>query len=234
MPERTKGHLDEVIARPRLVEQGAEQHEQEHEFGGNAKRNAKHPFGCDPHMAHRLAQAGTGPANLVGHHFGRAEEHIGQKDNRQRDHDGAKHAIGRDEQHDQPRQCEIRVTCIGQTTVGYDFGVKEIAVKRKKCAAKAKHPVIPGDIVARARPEQWIGHCRKEHREGQMNLAGIVDQVAGQDIGRHGRGQKHLEYGPDQRNSSHKQANTANRATRAAIAGGDQFLKLFFTQRAFF
>ncbi len=52
--KRAKGHLDKVVARPGLIQQGAEQHEQEDEFRGHAKCDTEHTLGGDPHMAHGL------------------------------------------------------------------------------------------------------------------------------------------------------------------------------------
>jgi hypothetical protein len=53
--KQRKGQLDEVVACTGLFQQRAEQHEQEDDRGGHAKRHAEHAFGLHPVMPQRLA-----------------------------------------------------------------------------------------------------------------------------------------------------------------------------------
>ena len=53
LAEQREGDLDEVVAGAGLLEQRAEQHEQEDEVGRDAERDAEHAFRGEPEMRGR-------------------------------------------------------------------------------------------------------------------------------------------------------------------------------------
>ena len=55
--QHAEGELDEVVTGAGPFQQGAEQHEQEHETGGDPEGDAKHPFGGDPLMVGQGGEA---------------------------------------------------------------------------------------------------------------------------------------------------------------------------------
>ncbi len=232
MAKRPESHLDEIVARTGLIEQRTEKHEKEHELGGHSECDAKHALRRDPHMAHRLAQGRARPTDLVGHHFRRAEEHIEQENDRKDHHHRAKHTVRCDEQQDQPGEGEIGVRYVRKPAIADDLVVEEIAIEREERACDAQHPVIDRDAVARAGFEQRVGHGGQKHCKGQMDLAGVVDQISGQHIGRHGRGQQDLKDRPGEGDGGDEGANCAAWAARPAVAGSDKLLQLCFAQRA--
>ena len=74
--EQREGDLDEVVAGAGLLQQRAEQHEQEDEGGGDAERHAEHAFRGDPEVRGGAADRGA----LVRHQARQvgAQEHVGQ------------------------------------------------------------------------------------------------------------------------------------------------------------
>ena len=75
-----KRHADEIVAGAGMFEQGAEQHEQEHEVRGYAQRDAEHALRGEPLMLRNLGET----LALVGDHFRHplAEQGVGEE------HDG--------------------------------------------------------------------------------------------------------------------------------------------------
>ena len=82
MAQQAEGHPNEIIARARPLQQGAEQHEQKHHGGGHAQGDAEHALLGDPHMRHGFVDGRPLPGDDLRRQM--AEEHIHQKD--QRDH----------------------------------------------------------------------------------------------------------------------------------------------------
>ena len=65
--EQRERDLDEVVAGAGLLEQRAEQHEQEDVAGRDAERDAEHAFGRQPVVRHRLVQRDALVRQHVGH-----------------------------------------------------------------------------------------------------------------------------------------------------------------------
>ena len=217
MAKGSEGHFDEVVSGPSLIQKRAEKNEEEHEFRRNAKRDAENAFGRNPHMAHRLFQRRATPADDVWHHSGRAKEHIHQKDRRDDRHCWAKRTTGGLKQQDQAREREPFVGVVCKATRIHDLVVKEIAIERDEGASDGHDPVLDRDIIPRAGFQRRIGHEGQENRKGQVDLAGIVNDRAGQNIVCQRRGQNDLKHRPDDRDDRQECANMTNRITGTCV-----------------
>ena len=147
MPEQSERHFDEIVARPGLVEHGAEQDEQEHETGGDSERNAKHSLGGQPLVRHHLAQTlplvrdhvrHIGPAEGVGEEHDR-DDHQRWPERTTRGLEQHQHADYRGHQVEGRR----RAGATGQLTV------EDGDVGRAERAECGKHPVLDRDMVTR-------------------------------------------------------------------------------------
>ena len=83
MAHHAEGDLDEIVTGTGLIQQRAEQDEEEYERRRHTKRDAKHTFGGDPLMVHDLRKRVTLMRDDIRHH--RAQDVI-DKEDRRNDH----------------------------------------------------------------------------------------------------------------------------------------------------
>ena len=94
--QQAEGELDEVMARTGALEQGAKQHEQEDEAGGDPEGDAEHPFGGDPLVVGQRMQAHPA-VGQQGRHPGTGQA-VGQEDDGDDRQGRAQGAAGRFQQ----------------------------------------------------------------------------------------------------------------------------------------
>ena len=234
MAEQAEGELDEVVTGTGPLQQGAEQHEQEHEAGGDPEGDAEHPLSGDPlvvrqggetHPAVRQQPRHPGAGQAVGekhqgdHRQGRAQGAAGRLQ-QQRYADAGGDQIGGGEVAGALGQGLIHDEQIGGGTGG----------NQAEGNIAERHPVSGGAPEGR---EHQIG---QQQGEGEVNGAGfgVIEDAKSQHEGQR-RGDPELEQGPGQRQPGDQPAHEAERQPGAHVLG-DQFLgrELFFLHRVNF
>ena len=230
MAEQRKGDHGEVVAGPGLVQQRAEQHEQEDEGRRHAQPDAEHAFLAQPQVRHRLGEGCAFPGDHVGRQM--AEEHIGQEQQRHQQQRRAERTAGRFQQTDHP---DAGGDEVGQDRQARPVGKREGEdryVTGRKSADYCKGPVLGRNAVARRTFQGGKGQKSQEDREGQMDRprVGIVHQrdVVRQHV-RQRRGDPELEQRPGHRHiNQHIAREMARRRACARIRLRDEILYRFF------
>jgi hypothetical protein len=195
MAEQGEGKLDEVVAGAGLLQQRAEQHEQKDEVGGDAERDAEHPFGGEPELRggalvrHHLGQPGTG-------------EHVAEKD--QRD-DAERRPQGAPRRLQQQRHAGDADRHVGrgrQAGTLRQLGVEGVEIAGRPGAQRGEDPVLPGHVATRRPAEGRIEGEGEEQSEGEMDRArlGVVEDEGAQREGQR-RGDPKLEQRPGERHA---------------------------------
>ena len=183
-------------------------------------------------MPHGLAVGRALPLNDLGNERLVTEKDVGEEDAGDDHERQAERPVGRNQHDDQSDRGDHQIPCRRQTgAIGNRF-LEKHQIETGNDAKKPQNPVIPGDVTARARLEQGIGHAGQEQRKGEMNRArGIrieryVDaRQIGQQEGNVG-GVVELKQRPDKRKRCHENADRALWIARARVALCHQLLKV--------
>ena len=231
MTEQAEGELDKVVTGTGTLQQGAKQHEQEHEAGGDAKGNAEHPFGGDPLVVGQRGKAY--PAMCQQPRHPGARQAVDQKDDsddrqcrpqgaarrfqQQRNADAGGHQIGGGEGAGTQRQCFIH----------------HKQVRRGASSDQAEGDITEGNPIPRRGAKCREHQKSQQQSKGEVNGAGFgVIEYAKPHHEGEWRGDPELEQGPGQRQCCDEPAHDAQRQASAHILG-DQFLgrELFILHR---
>ena len=223
--EQREGDLDEVVAGAGLLQQRAEQHEQEDEGGGDAERHAEHALRGDPEVRGGAAERGA----LVRHQARQigAQEHVGQ--HRQRDHRhprafGAPRGL--DQQHDADDGDEDvgeRRQARAQNEVAIEHDEIEHAGDRRR----RQGPVDERHVVARRGLEGRVAGEGQEQREAQMKAArlGVAEHAEAEHEGQR-RGIPELEQRPRHGHRHDGLGGKPGRLAPADVGLGHQLLEV--------
>ena len=154
VPEQRKGDLDEIIARPRPVEQRPEQDEQEDKGGRNPDGDAEHALGGQPLLAHMLERGAA-----MGDHVGHVGPGEGVEQERQRDEQQRRPqrpARGFEQQHEpHPRNDQIEKDRRARTTG--QIVIENIKIGGGKGGQRRQNPIDRRHLVERSRAPCGVG-----------------------------------------------------------------------------
>ena len=171
-----KCDLNEVIPGPRLIQQRAEQHEQEDEAGGHAKRDPEDALGGDPLMVRDLGQRVAFMGDDLGHL--RPEEGIDQKQ-RGHDHQRRTKRAARDLQQQQDADDRDHQILRDRPPDPHrDLVVEDIDIQRRTDGHDGHGPFPWRHPVARAAQQDRHDHRHPDHRQppGRPNRACADEQ----------------------------------------------------------
>ncbi len=167
--EERERDLDEVVARPGLLQQRAEKDEQEDVARRNPQRHPEYPLGGQPVVRHRLDQGHALVRHDVGHEG--AGESVAQH---QQGDDGERrpdHPPGRleEQQHADHRGADVERRGLAGTR-------RDLAVEKKEiCAAERRdqgeHPILRRDAIARRALGEGKGEICEEQPDAEMQRA---------------------------------------------------------------
>ena len=225
LPSSANDELDEVVAGAGLLEQRAEQHEQEDEVGRDAERDAEHAFGGEPEVRGRARQRGAAMRQQAGQI--RTEEDIEQRDDGDDRHPRAFGAARGFEQQHHADDGGENVALRRQARTHGDVAIEHDQIQHRTNAGGGQQPVDKRHAVARRRHEGRVRRERQEQREAQVKRArlGVAEDAEAQDVGQR-RGVPELEQRPGDGDRIDQPSGTAARLAPAGIGFGDKLLQV--------
>ena len=223
--EQRERRLDEVVAGARLVEQRAEQHEEEDEARGNAQRDAEHALGGEPLVRHALGERGALVRDHVGHV--RPAEDVGEEHDRDDRHRRSQRASRGLEQQDDADHRGHEVERRRLPGTRGELRIEQEDVARAERTDDGEDPVDGRNVGARRALERRIGDEAQEDREGEVDrarLSVVEDEDAEGE--RQGRGVPELEERPRERDAHQGLGDGAGRRAASHVGLGHQFLEL--------
>ena len=203
--QQRERELDEVVSRPGLLEDRAEQDEQEDHRRRDPQGDPEDPLGLDPVVPHRLAERRALPADRVRQQLGVPEEDVEHEHARDHHEGKPERAVHRGAQHDHPHAGGDEVARPRDPRPHRDVVLEHEEVQAGRGPERGQDPVVPRNRAARTGLEQRKRECGEEHREREVDEPGLVrvdDDVEPGDVGqpeRDVRRDVELEQGPDER-----------------------------------
>ena len=228
-PDHGEGEVEEVLAGARLVQERAEQHEQEDEAHRNVDRDAEDRLAAEPLIADQALQRDTLVRDDVRHRL--AEDRIEQKhpgDDHQRDADRAPRRLQQQQDSDAADDrldgegevpAEQRDVVVQQHALAGDQAViAEKQIERRAAADERERDIVERQAAVAPQP---LGHRKQEETEdepeGEMDAARRhVDDDAEAERERQRRGDPELVQRP-QRGDAADQGGEPGRHPAAAI-----------------
>ena len=223
--EQRKRRLDEVVAGAGLVEQRAEQHEQEDEAGRHAQRDAEHALGGQPVVRRGLGQRRPAVRDHLRHE--RAEEGVAEEDAGDDHHRQAERPPRGLQQQQHAGDGDIDVHVGRLPGPRRQLRVEQVQVGGAEGAGDGEDPVLRGHVGAGRALEGRIGGEGQEHGESKVDrprLCVVEHEHAERERQRAGVPQ--LEQRPRQRHQHQKQRDGAGRMAAAGVGLGDHLLQL--------
>ena len=205
--EQRERELDEVVARPRLLENRAEQDEQEDHRRRYPEGDPEDPLGLNPVVPHRLSERRSLPADRIGQHLGVSEEDVAHEDAGDDHQREPERPVHRGPQHDHADARGNEVARSRDPGPNRDIVLEHEEIETGSGPERRQDPVVPGDSAAGARLEQRKCERGEKHRERKMDEAGLIgidDHVEPGDVGQQERNVRRdveLEQRPDERQS---------------------------------
>jgi hypothetical protein len=230
MAEERHRDLHHVVARPRNVEQGAEQHEQEDELHRHPERDPVYALGGQPHVRDQALEARA----LVLDHLG----HVGpREDVEEEDAGGDQHAEAHGPpgglEHDyDPDDAHHEVDVRRRARPLGDLGVEEVQVGSAEGSHRGERPVGQGHGPTGRGLERGKEREREEDRDREVDGArlGVVEQAEAQDE-RQRRGVPDLEQRPATRDQREEEADPAAGLPATEVGLLDELLELLAAER---
>ena len=228
--QQGKGDLDEEVARAGLLEDRAEEDEQEDQGGRYPEGHPEDPFALHPVVPHGLAVGGAFPADGVRQHFRVAEEDV-QDEHGGHDQQGkAQCPVNRDSQHQHADGRHHQVPGGGQPRPQRDLVAEYHDVEAGHDPKCGDHPVVPGNGMPGTGLEQRKGQGSQQQREGKVHQSGVGVGHHQADAGPFGEQEwqvgcdVQLEYRPGEGDHRNQVALPADRVARSRIHGRGQFV----------
>ena len=164
--EQSEGELDEVVSGPALIEQGAEQHEEENEGTGDAERDAEHALRRQIHVAHGPLDRSALPLDHLGKGRRVTKEDIGQEDQGHDHQRWPETAARRLQQHHQADAGDRQIVPGRQTRSLGQRRIEEVKIGAAEGTCQRQHPVERRHAIARlvrcGEADQQKRQCRPE------------------------------------------------------------------------
>ncbi len=227
VPQQREGHLDEVVTGPGLVEQGAEQHEEEDEAGGDPQGDAEDPLGRQPLVVDQAVEAYP-PVSEDARHMG-PEQRI---DDKHRGHDRKRRPQGaarRLQQQQDAHHADHHVLGQGRPGPLGELGIEEEHIGATEGGDPGEQPILQRNALPGRALQRRIGHKGQEEREGQVNgarLGGIEDPEP-EEVGQ-GRRDPQLEQRPGRGDTHQQLAGRPQWLARPGVGGGHHLLQVDF------
>ena len=182
-------------------------------------------------MPHRFTIGCALPLDGVGQRLTVTEKHV-EHEHRSDDQQGQPQGpINGDAEHDHADGGHHQVGGGGQARANGDLVAHDHDVEAGHDAQAGQHPVVPGNVVPGASPEQRKRHRGKKEGEGEMDQAGIgvghhqadagdLGQVEGQ-VG----GNVELEQRPDECHRRNQVSLPTRRAPGPCVNGCDEIVR---------
>ncbi len=167
MTQQAEGELDEVVAGTSPLQQGAEQHEQEDEAGGDAEGDAKNPLGGDPLVVGQRSEAHSAVGQQPRHPG--ARQTVSEKDDgddRQRRPQSTASSF------EQQRNADTGRHQIGGGEVARSLGQR--LIHHEEVGGRAGRDQGEGDI-AKGHPISRRGAKRRKYQKCQQQGKGEVN-----------------------------------------------------------